>query len=181
MVGRTSILQRTVSFAFFVVSMKRGGGGSNVVWLGELRAIASVGWAFRHFFGLHFGARVESRHFFGLHSHFFGLHSGAQVESRHFFGLHSGAQVESRHFFGLYSGARVESRHFFGLTPLLSSGSLKHNLFAGNVERQASSWQHWDVSSGGAEYLEISLLRVTYSDFMSPTRGPRKVIQLLRS
>ncbi len=172
MVGRTSILQRTVSFAFFVVSMKRGGGGSNVVWLGELRAIASVGWAFRHFFGLHFGARVE---------HFFGLHSGAQVESRHFFGLHSGAQVESRHFFGLYSGARVESRHFFGLTPLLSSGSLKHNLFAGNVERQASSWQHWDVSSGGAEYLEISLLRVTYSDFMSPTRGPRKVIQLLRS
>ncbi len=56
MVGRTSILQRTVSFAFFVVSMKRGGGGSNVVWLGELRAIASVGWAFRHFFGLHFGA-----------------------------------------------------------------------------------------------------------------------------
>ncbi len=162
MVGRTSILQRTVSFAFFVVSMKRGGGGSNVVWLGELRAIASVGWAFRHF-------------------HFFGLHSGAQVESRHFFGLHSGAQVESRHFFGLYSGARVESRHFFGLTPLLSSGSLKHNLFAGNVERQASSWQHWDVSSGGAEYLEISLLRVTYSDFMSPTRGPRKVIQLLRS
>ncbi len=170
MVGRTSILQRTVSFAFFVVSMKRGGGGSNVVWLGELRAIASVGWAFRHFFGLHFGAR-----------HFFGLHSGAQVESRHFFGLHSGAQVESRHFFGLYSGARVESRHFFGLTPLLSSGSLKHNLFAGNVERQASSWQHWDVSSGGAEYLEISLLRVTYSDFMSPTRGPRKVIQLLRS
>ncbi len=160
MVGRTSILQRTVSFAFFVVSMKRGGGGSNVVWLGELRAIASVGWAFRHFFGLHFGARVESRHFFGLHS---------------------GAQVESRHFFGLYSGARVESRHFFGLTPLLSSGSLKHNLFAGNVERQASSWQHWDVSSGGAEYLEISLLRVTYSDFMSPTRGPRKVIQLLRS
>ncbi len=62
MVGRTSILQRTVSFAFFVVSMKRGGGGSNVVWLGELRAIASVGWAFRHFFGLHFGARVESRH-----------------------------------------------------------------------------------------------------------------------
>ncbi len=161
MVGRTSILQRTVSFAFFVVSMKRGGGGSNVVWLGELRAIASVGWAFRHFFGLHFGARVESRHFFGLHS-------GAQVESRHFFGLHSGAQVESR-------------QHFFGLTPLLSSGSLKHNLFAGNVERQASSWQHWDVSSGGAEYLEISLLRVTYSDFMSPTRGPRKVIQLLRS
>ncbi len=52
MVGRTSILQRTVSFAFFVVSMKRGGGGSNVVWLGELRAIASVGWAFRHFFAL---------------------------------------------------------------------------------------------------------------------------------
>ncbi len=95
MVGRTSILQRTVSFAFFVVSMKRGGGGSNVVWLGELRAIASVGWAFRHFFGLHFGARVESRHFFGLHS-------GAQVESRHFFGLHSGAQVESRQVEALF-------------------------------------------------------------------------------
>jgi len=78
MVGRTSILQRTVSFAFFVVSMKRRGGGSNVVWLGELRATASVGWAFRHFFGLHSAAQVESRHFFGLHS-------AAQVESRHFF------------------------------------------------------------------------------------------------
>ncbi len=168
MVGRTSILQRTVSFAFFVVSMKRRGGGSNVVWLGELRATASVGWAFRHFFGLHSGAQVESRHFFGLYSaaqvesrHFFGLHSGARVESRHFFGLHSGARVESRHFFGLHSAAQVESRHFFGLHSAAQVGNIGMYLLE---ERSI---------------VKSPCYELTYSDFMSPTRGPRKVIELL--
>ena len=154
MVGRTSILQRTVSFAFFVVSMKRRGGGSNVVWLGELRATASVGWAFRHFFGLHSGAQVESRHFFGLYS-------AAQVESRHFFGLHSGARVESRHFFGLHSAAQVESRHFFGLHSAAQVGNIGMYLLE---ERSI---------------VKSPCYELTYSDFMSPTRGPRKVIELL--
>ncbi len=66
-------------------------------------------------------------------------------------------------FFGLHSAAQVESRHFFGLHSAAQVGNIGMYLLE---ERSI---------------VKSPCYELTYSDFMSPTRGPRKVIELLRS